>query len=194
MSKHRMRAVALLAAGAVAGGATAATLTATAADDDRPATAAAGEPGSPRDDDGHGPRGWGHGGPGGAPGFGPGGDQEAFAEALGVSEDELADALAAVRDDLWSNGRARKRSGPLTEQDREERRDAFAEALADELGIGKAKVTDAIESLRSDWRAERRADLEKRLDEAVADGDLTDADKASVLKAYDAGVLGPHSP
>ncbi|MFC7502794.1 hypothetical protein, partial [Nocardioides sp. GCM10030258] len=67
---------------------------------------------------------------------------------------------------------------------------ALAKALADELGLDEAKVADALDTLRDAQKAERRTDLSERLDTAVKDGDLTDADKASVLKAYDAGVLG----
>ena len=48
-------------------------------------------------------------------------------------------------------------------------------------------------NFRGFMNAEHRSDLSDRLDAAVKAGDLTAADKASVLKAFDAGVLdGPH--
>ncbi|KRB72765.1 hypothetical protein ASE01_22235 [Nocardioides sp. Root190] len=178
MSKYRMRAAALLAAGAVAGGATAVTLSATADDTGSGASASA--------DEGRGPGGHGRGG--------AHVDIAALATALGVSEDELESALDAVREDLKPDAAKKPADGerptPPTEAEREERSAALAKALADELGIDEAKVSDALEGLQSAARTERRTDLEERLDQAVEDGELTDGDKASVLKAYDAGVLG----
>lgn len=58
------------------------------------------------------------------------------------------------------------------------------------LGIDAAKVTAAFDELRAERQAEARAAFGARLDEAVKAGKLTEADKASVLKAFDAGVLG----
>lgn len=182
MSKYRMRAAALLAAGAVAGGATAASLSANAADDtdsgSASASAAAGE--------GRGPGGHGRGG--------AHVDAAALAEALGVSEDELTTALDAVRDEMGPGNGEKPADGerptPPTEEERADRAAAFAKALAEELGIDESKVSDALETLRDAAETERRTALGERLDQAVEDGDLTDADKESVLKAFDAGVLG----
>ncbi|GAA1526030.1 hypothetical protein [Nocardioides humi] len=174
MSKYRMRAAALLAAGAVAGGATAATLSASADDDtSTPSTASGKRPGGP-------------GGPGGH-GHGPGVDTAALAEALGVSEDEVEKAVAAVREQLKASSRPTSRP---TDAERTEREDAFAQALAEELGVDQDDVTAALAEVRAARAAQRRTDLVERLDEAVADGTLSEDDKASVLKAYDAGVLG----
>ncbi|QYJ03375.1 hypothetical protein KUV85_13695 [Nocardioides panacisoli] len=121
-----------------------------------------------------------HGGP-----FG--GDRlEGLADALGVSEDELQDAFSAVRDELRPDGDRDEGERP----DRDAMRDALVSALATELDLTEDEVTAALEEVRGEARAEHRDTLEERLDEAVADGDLTEADKESVLKAYDAGVLG----
>ncbi|MFW6866223.1 hypothetical protein ACOACQ_02480 [Nocardioides sp. CPCC 206347] len=181
MSTYRMRAAALLTAGAVAGGVTAATLTATADEGTPSATVSAD----------------GHPGPGGPGGHGRGGahvDTAALAKALGLTEDKLTAALEAVREDLKPADREKpadgKRPAPPTDEERADREAALAKALADELGLDEAKVADALDTLRDAQKAERRTDLSERLDTAVKDGDLTDADKASVLKAYDAGVLG----
>jgi hypothetical protein len=180
MSKYRMRAAALITAGAVAGGATAATLSASADDSGSGSSASTGV------GEGRGPGGHGRGG--------AHVDSAALAEALGVTEDELETALDAVRDELEPGTAQRpadgERPAPPTEAEREERSAAFAKALADELGIDEAKVTDALEGLHEAARTEHRSELGERLDQAIEDGDLDDTDKASVLKAYDAGVLG----
>ncbi len=180
MTKYRTRAAALLAAGAVAGGVTAASLSATAADDG----------GNSSDTSSATPGERGHGGPGGhGRGFM---DASALADALGVSEDELTDALEAVREAVRPDGRPADGERPAlpTDEERAEREAAFVTALAKELGLEESKVSDALETVRAAGRAEHRTELSERLDQAVEDGDLTDADKASVLKAYDAGVLG----
>ncbi len=186
MTKYRMRAAALLAAGAVAGGATAATLTASAEDTggDRAAASADAEGGPGRGGPG------GHGGPGG-----PGVDTAALAEELGVGEDELDTALQEAREQLAPAERPSgdadgERPAPPTEEERAERESAFTAALAVALDLDEDVVAEALETLRAAAAADRRDDLAERLDAAVADGDLTDADRASVLKAYDAGVLG----
>lgn len=184
MTKYRTRAAALLAAGAVAGGTTAATLSANAADDTGSGTSSASAPAA-------GERG--PGGPGGH-GRGPGLDAAALATALGVSEDKVSDALDKAREATKPDDADKPAAGeertPPTDAERAERQAAFTAALADALGLDEDKVSDALETVRAARDAERRTDLEERLDQAVSDGDLSAADKASVLKAYDAGVLG----
>ncbi len=140
------------------------------------------------------------GGPGGPGGqglhrMGPGGDLVAeLAEALDVSEDDVEAALEAVREELAPEPRAEGAEGeapaPPTQEEMEERRDAFAEALAAELGVSADDVTAALEELHADHEAAARSMLARRLTAAVQDGTLTRADRASVLKAFDAGVLG----
>ena len=53
-----------------------------------------------------------------------------------------------------------------------------------------AKVQAALDAARTEARATERADLKTRLDAAVKAGTLTAADEASVLKAFDADLLG----
>ncbi|MFV2019888.1 hypothetical protein [Micromonospora sp. LOL_023] len=78
----------------------------------------------------------------------------------------------------------------------------MAEALAAELGVSADDVTAALENIREEragdrpergerpeGTAGRQAALQKRLDAAVADGKLTQAEADAVLKAYDEGVL-----
>ncbi|GAB3247984.1 hypothetical protein GCM10027425_04160 [Alteromonas gracilis] len=131
-------------------------------------------------------------GPGG-PGRGPGMDAAALAEALGVDEAKVTAALEAVHDDLHAQREDAEADGertPPTEAEREAMQQQMVTALAEELGVDEAKVTAALEEARSAHEAEHRTELSDRLDEAVTAGDLTAADKASVLKAFDAGVLG----
>ncbi|HSX67594.1 hypothetical protein [Nocardioides sp.] len=131
--------------------------------------------------------GFGHrGGPGG-------GDLAAdLAEELGVSESKVSDALDAVREDLPAPERpaAGERPTPPTAAERAAHETALAEALAGELDLTTAKVSDALAAMHAEHEAAHRSALSSRLDDAVEAGDLTAADKASVLKAFDAGVLG----
>ncbi|HSV41167.1 MAG TPA: hypothetical protein VLI04_20565 [Nocardioidaceae bacterium] len=113
----------------------------------------------------------------------------ALAEALGVTEDELTAAFEAVRDELTPPDF--DRDSPPTEAEMDERRAAFAAALAKALDLDEADVAAALEGLHEEREAEARTALSDRLDDAVTAGDLTAADKASVLKAFDAGVLAP---
>lgn len=132
------------------------------------------------------------GGPGRGPG-GPGMDAAALAEALGVDEAKVTAALETVRDDLHAQHEDAEADGertPPTEAEREALEQQMVTALAEELGVDEAAVTSALEEARSAREAEHRTELSERLDDAVDAGDLTAADKASVLKAFDAGVLG----
>lgn len=129
----------------------------------------------------------GHGGHRGGMGGGPATTE--LAEALGVSEDDLQAAFEAVRGERGDRGPRTEGERP-TEGDREERKQEMASALAAELGVSEDDVTAAFDELQSDHQADRRTALAERLDEAVSSGDLTQADSESVLKAYDAGVLG----
>jgi hypothetical protein len=114
-----------------------------------------------------------------------------LADALGLSEEKVAAALEAVHDELRPE---RTDEGvpptPPTDEERADREAEFAKALAAELDISTTKVAAALAELQADAEAEGRARLSERLDTAVDEGDLTEADKASVLKAFDAGVLG----
>lgn len=134
--------------------------------------------------------GFGHrGGPGG-----PGGAEMAqeLATKLGIDEEKVADALDAVREDLPKPEKPAAGEKPTapTEAERAERQAAFAKALAKELDVSTAKVTSALEAIHAAHEAEHRDALATRLDTAVKAGELTTTDKASVLKAFDAGVLG----
>lgn len=135
------------------------------------------------------------GGRGGKMG-GRGIDAAALATALGVDEAKVTAAVTAAREATRPEPPAagEERTAP-TEAERTAREKAFATAVAKELGVDEAKVTAALADLREAHQAEHKAELSTRLDAAVTAGTLTAADKASVLKAFDAGVLkgGPGS-
>lgn len=181
MKKQPMRATALVAAGVVAGGILAGTLAAQAADENNDSTQQAAV-----QEAGH------RGGPGGPPGLGGPRDGADLAKALGVSQEKLKDAFDAIRDDVRpSRG---KQDGPPSETEREAMKDKLAAALAKELGLSTSKVSAALEKVQKAHATEHREALSDRLDDAVTDGKLTADDKASVLKAFDAGVLGGPGP
>lgn len=129
-------------------------------------------------------------GPRGGHKGGPGVDSAALATALGVDEAKVTAAVTAAREATRPEAPAagETRTAP-TEAERTAREKAFATALAKELGVDEAKVTAALADLREAHQAEHKAELSTRLDAAVTAGTLTAADKASVLKAFDAGVL-----
>lgn len=170
-------------AGAVAGlGLTAGGVAMATADDQAPGTTSS----TARPD--------GHGGPRGDRGE----DSTALAEALGLDEAVVAKAVKKVRD---AQRPAKPADGtrptPPTEAERATRQAAFITALAKELEVDEAKVKAAVEALakkadaaREERRTQSRADLVTRLDAAVQAGTLTAADKASVLKAFDAKIIG----
>ncbi len=125
---------------------------------------------------------------------------EVLAEELGLEEDVVQEALSAVRDDLRPEKPDTTDATPPeppTDAERAERQAAFAAALAKELDVSEARVTAALEVLekeaeadQAELRADMRERLVERLDAAVKEGTLTEADKTSVLKAYDAEVIG----
>jgi biotin operon repressor len=170
VKKQSLRATSLVAAGVVAGGILAGTLGAQAADR--------------ADDDGP-----------GAPGHvrvhfeGPGGPHGGadLAKELGVSQKKLREAFESIGDQVRP---AKRPDGPPSEADIKAMQSKLAAALADKLGLSESKVATALEKVRTEHEADRRDALSDRLDAAVKNGKLTTDDKASVLKAFDAGVLG----
>ncbi|QLQ10745.1 MAG: hypothetical protein HZY75_10685 [Nocardioidaceae bacterium] len=170
-------------AGAVAGlGLTAGGIALANADTEKPDTSSSSSahPGGPRA--GHG--GWGQ-------------RAQIIAEALGLDEDVVSTALQEVHDELRPERSNSTERTPPTDADRAEHQAALAAALAKKLDVSEAEVTAALEKVREqadadreERRTETRTALVERLDAAVTEGTLTESDKASVLKAYDAGLLG----
>lgn len=79
------------------------------------------------------------------------------------------------------------------EERRAERQAAFAAELAAELDLPAEQVEEAVatvrERLAEERRAERLAALTERLDEAVADGTLTQEQADAILDGVEDGVL-----
>lgn len=131
--------------------------------------------------------GWGHrgGGQGQSARFGD--LASTLADKLGVSEAKVTEALRA----LWEENRP---SGPPTSgtdrPDPAERDATLAKQLADKLGVSEAKVKAALDDLRTDRQTDRAAALKTRLDAAVKDGTLTQAEADAVTKAVEKGVIG----
>ncbi|MFJ6534973.1 Clp protease N-terminal domain-containing protein [Paenarthrobacter sp. NPDC091711] len=131
---------------------------------------------------------------GGKPGgHGPGRDRgqiaAELATKLGVDEAKVTEALKAFRE-------ANKPTTPPAEgtegtrPDRTAQDAALAKSLAESLGVDEAKVTTALEEIRAAGQAERSAALKTKLDKAVTDGKLTQAEADAVTKAVEAGVIG----
>lgn len=151
--------------------------------DDRapdPAGSASPHPGGPRGDHGQ--------------------DAKVLAESLGLKEATVQKAVDAVRDELRPDKPSKTdgtRPTPPTEAQRTAQEAAFVTALAKKLDVSEAKVKTAVAAMRKQaeadhekQRASMRSELSKRLDTAVTAGTITAADKTSVLKAFDAKLLG----
>ena len=113
---------------------------------------------------------------------------------MGVEEAELKTALGEIRADQKSATREAKPSEQPTEAEREAEPEArqaeFAKALTEKLGIAEAAVTEALESAASERSAESAEKLKTKLDQAVTDGKLTQAEADAVSKAVETGVIG----
>ena len=77
--------------------------------------------------------------------------------------------------------------------DREARQNELAEKLAKELGIDQSKVQAALDKIQTEGEAQAKTDrlaaLKQRLDQAVKDGKLTQAEADAVYKAAENGAL-----
>jgi hypothetical protein len=105
-----------------------------------------------------------------------------------VDQAKLEDALRAFRD----ANRPPARNADGTKPDRTAKEAALAASLAKSLGIDEAKVKAALEELRTQAQTDRSAALKGRLDQAVKDGTLTQAEADAVAKAVEKGVIGGH--
>lgn len=110
-------------------------------------------------------------------------DAAALAAKLGLDETKVSDALDAVRGTMHDQTTG-ERPDPAARQQ------AFAEALASELGVSADQVSAALGELRAEADASRKASFQTELDAAIAAGTLTQAEADAVMKAADAGVIG----
>jgi len=112
-----------------------------------------------------------------------------LASKLGVEEAKVTEALKAFRE---ANKPAAGTDKPAegTRPDPATRQAELAKSLATALGVDEVKVTAALAELRTAEQAERSAALKTRLDQAVTDGKLTQAEADAVTKAVENGVIG----
>lgn len=107
-----------------------------------------------------------------------------LASKLGVDEAKVKQALIEVRDEHKAD-KTRSKG---------DRQAEMAKSLASKLGVDEAKVKTALDEIRSTRQdansAQRETALKSRLDQAVKDGKLTQAEADAVIKAHKAGVLG----
>ena len=114
-----------------------------------------------------------------------------LAEKLGLDEAKVSEALQTAHDALRE---AHQADDSTTRPTQEERRAELAAELAKALGADEAKVTEALTALENERDAERAAALQDRLEQAVTDGKLTQAEADAVKKAVEAGVIGDGGP
>jgi hypothetical protein len=125
-------------------------------------------------------------------GMGGGADLSALATKLGVDEAKLKDALKAVRDELRASRTPGQ--GKATKPDPTTMQDELATKLASKLGIDAAKVKAAFADLQATEEAAHQKAFDDRLDKAVTDGTLTQAEADAVKKAAKAGVIDMDGP
>lgn len=101
--------------------------------------------------------------------------------------------IPATAQDPAPTEQATEDAAPSPDRPRHQRLERFAAALAEELGIERDRVEQALRTVREELRQQarqRRLDvLEERLDRAVEDGDLTREQADAILEAAEEGVL-----
>ncbi|QCP00049.1 hypothetical protein FCN77_22930 [Arthrobacter sp. 24S4-2] len=122
------------------------------------------------------------------------GDQLAadLATKLGVDEAKVTEALQAFRDANKPAAAPAEGTAPAegAKPDRAAMDAAMAKSLAASLGVDEAKVTAALAEIRTAEQSERAAALKTKLDKAVSDGTLNQAEADAVTKAVEKGVIG----
>lgn len=140
------------------------------------------------------------GGPGGHRGQGGRGEHgpvqhelaKTLASKLGVTEAKVTGALKTFREESKPTGNPTPGAKPTpgaAVPDSTARDAAMAKSLAKSLGLDQAKVTTALDEIRAAAQGDRAAALKTKLDAAVKEGTLTQADADAVTKAVDQGVI-----
>ncbi len=107
-----------------------------------------------------------------------GGDE--LAEALGITTEELREAMTSVRDALKPAERPTTRP---TEEERAAQHEVFIEALASELGVS----VDALEAAQLAVGSARKAAAIERIEAKVADGTLTQERADAIIEQIESG-------
>jgi carboxylesterase type B len=108
-----------------------------------------------------------------------------LASKLGIDEAKVADALRSV----WEENKPTSPPDRGSRPDPSERAAALAKALASKLGIDEQKIKTALDEIRAEHQTEWSAAVKAKLDAAVKDGKLTQAEADAVQKAFDEGVI-----
>lgn len=125
------------------------------------------------------------GGPGGHHGGRGGFDAAALAAKLGVDETAVTEALQSVRENLEA-----ERDASTERPERAEMESMMSAALAEALGVEEAAVQTALDELRAEKSEERAAEIQDKLDAAVTDGSLSQAEADGAAKAVEKGIIG----
>lgn len=114
-----------------------------------------------------------------------------LAAKLGVDEAKVTEALKAIHDEEHAANQGGTATGDKTTKPDPATREAdLAKKLAEKLGVDQAKVSQALTEVRQAHQADEKSRFSARLDTAVKDGKLTQAEAQAVQKAADAGVIG----
>lgn len=109
-----------------------------------------------------------------------------LAKKLGVSADAVKAALAKYHAENPVTTRGRD----LTDAQRDAAHKKLAAFLATELKVDEADVLDALEARPVERRTERSAQIKSRLETAVEDGRLTQAQADAIVAAHESGAMG----
>ncbi len=115
---------------------------------------------------------------------------EEVADTLGVTADTLREAMRSVKEALKP---AERPTEPPTEEEREAKRAEFHAALAAELGVTAAAVEAAFEAAQpteeeiAAFKAERIAEAQERIADALAEGRITQEQADAALERIESG-------
>lgn len=109
-----------------------------------------------------------------------------LATELGVTEAKVTEALKALREESKPTA---KPSAGTEKPDPTAREAALVKGLASKLGVDEAKVQAAFDTIEAARQTDRAAALKTKLDAAVKDGTLTQAEADAVTKAVEKGVI-----
>lgn len=115
-----------------------------------------------------------------------------LAERLGLDQTKVKQAIQAAHQATRPAQNGQPQSTPPNtpdETDRATREDAFLTELANQLGIDKETLSQAVAEIRESADAGRKSEFQTRLDDAVSAGTLTREEANAVLKAAEAGVI-----
>lgn len=106
-----------------------------------------------------------------------------LATKLGMDATTVQQALHATRQEI-----SQKRADTT---DWKALRDEFVNTLAGKLGVSTDKLQQALDAVRQENQQQRMTNFNNRIDKAVANGTLTQAEGDAVKSAAAKGVIGP---